>query len=92
MQRQDAPWRAASSTATKSLPKIHLSPLLSLPQNPHTDYALSLSLSHQAPGSDLIWVRGGSYSGSSRARVCCSWTDYTRKTSWTKTMCSGSGL
>ncbi|MFS7937032.1 hypothetical protein Hanom_Chr05g00422771 [Helianthus anomalus] len=46
MQRQDAPWRAASSTTTKSLPKIHLSPLLSLPQNPYTDYALSLS--HQA--------------------------------------------
>ncbi|KAJ0801255.1 hypothetical protein HanPI659440_Chr03g0115221 [Helianthus annuus] len=48
MQGQDAPWRAASSTATKPLPKIHLSPLLSLPQNPHTDYALSL-IKHPDP-------------------------------------------
>ncbi|KAJ0714438.1 hypothetical protein HanPI659440_Chr13g0489501 [Helianthus annuus] len=46
--QKDAPWRAASSTATKPLPKIHLSPLLSLPQNPHTDYALSL-IKHPDP-------------------------------------------
>ncbi|XP_076915323.1 uncharacterized protein LOC143605729 [Bidens hawaiensis] len=38
---KDAPWRAASS-ATKPIPKIHHSPLISIPQNPYTNYAISL--------------------------------------------------
>ncbi|KAI3706710.1 hypothetical protein L6452_24636 [Arctium lappa] len=45
--QKDAPWRAPSTT-TKPLPKIHLSPLLSLPQNPYTNYALSL-MKHPDP-------------------------------------------
>ncbi|KAI3687834.1 hypothetical protein L1987_81537 [Smallanthus sonchifolius] len=46
--QKDAPWRAAASTAIKPLPKIHHSPLLSLPQNPYTNYALSL-IKHPDP-------------------------------------------
>ncbi|KAI7725029.1 hypothetical protein M8C21_029800 [Ambrosia artemisiifolia] len=45
--QKDAPWRAAS-TSLKPLPKIHRSPVLSLPQNPFTDYALSL-IKHPDP-------------------------------------------
>lgn len=39
--QKDAPWRAAS-TGIKPIPKIHHSPLLSIPHNPYSDFALSL--------------------------------------------------
>ncbi|KVH90436.1 uncharacterized protein LOC112521317 [Cynara cardunculus var. scolymus] len=45
--QKDAPWRAPS-TGVKPLPKIHHSPLLCLPQNPYTDYAVSL-MKHPDP-------------------------------------------
>ncbi|KAD4384437.1 hypothetical protein E3N88_24605 [Mikania micrantha] len=45
--QKDAPWRAAS-TAIKPIPKIHHSPIISLPQNPYTNYALSL-IKHPDP-------------------------------------------
>lgn len=38
--QQDVPWRASS--AAKPIPKIHHSPVLRLPQNPYSDYALSV--------------------------------------------------
>ncbi|KAJ8647882.1 hypothetical protein MRB53_000905 [Persea americana] len=42
---QDVPWRASSS---KPIPKIHHSPILRLPQNPTSSYALSV-MKHQDP-------------------------------------------
>lgn len=39
--QKDAPWRASSSSS-KPVPKIHHSPLLRLPQNPFSNYALSV--------------------------------------------------
>lgn len=38
--QKDVPWRAASGA--KPIPKIHYSPILRIPQNPHSDYALSI--------------------------------------------------
>lgn len=38
--QQDVPWRAASTV--KPIPKIHHSPVLRLPQNPFSSYALSI--------------------------------------------------
>ncbi|XP_071698247.1 uncharacterized protein [Rutidosis leptorrhynchoides] len=49
--QKDVPWRASGSTAMKPLPKIHLSPVLSLPQNPYSNYALSL-IKHPDPIGD----------------------------------------
>ena len=37
--QKDAPWRASQG---KPIPKIHRSPLLRVPQNPFSDYALSV--------------------------------------------------
>lgn len=49
--QKDVPWRAASGA--KPIPKIHYSPILRIPQNPHSDYALSL-MKHPDPiGSGL---------------------------------------
>ncbi|RWR79135.1 hypothetical protein CKAN_00769700 [Cinnamomum micranthum f. kanehirae] len=42
---QDVPWRASSS---KPIPKIHHSPILRLPQNPTSSYALSV-MKHRDP-------------------------------------------
>lgn len=39
--QKDVPWRAAGSGA-RPIPKIHHSPILCLPQNPYSDYALSI--------------------------------------------------
>ncbi|XVF55540.1 hypothetical protein PTKIN_Ptkin06aG0044000 [Pterospermum kingtungense] len=48
--QKDAPWRAS---AAKSIPKIHHSPVLRLPQTPHSNYALSV-MKHPDPiGSGL---------------------------------------
>ncbi|KAM3689296.1 hypothetical protein ACB098_09G036100 [Castanea mollissima] len=44
--QKDAPWRASPSV--KPIPKIHHSPLLRLPQTPHSDYALSV-MKHSNP-------------------------------------------
>ncbi|XP_052174157.1 uncharacterized protein LOC127789310 [Diospyros lotus] len=49
--QKDAPWRAAS--AGKPMPKIHHSPVLCLPQNPHSDYALSIMKHPNPVGSGL---------------------------------------
>lgn len=38
--QKDVPWRASSGA--KPIPKIHYSPILRIPQNPHSDYALSI--------------------------------------------------
>ncbi|GAB2229623.1 hypothetical protein Droror1_Dr00013870 [Drosera rotundifolia] len=38
--QQDVPWRANPSS--RPIPKIHLSPVLGVPQNPHSNYALSI--------------------------------------------------
>nr|XP_043611442.1 uncharacterized protein LOC122583061 [Erigeron canadensis] len=46
--QKDAPWRAPPSSTTKPLPKIHHSPVLTLPQNPYSNYALSL-IKHPDP-------------------------------------------
>uniref|UniRef100_A0A2N9F2T2 Uncharacterized protein n=1 Tax=Fagus sylvatica TaxID=28930 RepID=A0A2N9F2T2_FAGSY len=49
--QKDAPWRASPSL--KPIPKIHHSPLLRLPQTPHSNYALSV-MKHPNPiGSGL---------------------------------------
>ncbi|KAL3825849.1 hypothetical protein ACJIZ3_021878 [Penstemon smallii] len=49
--QKDVPWRASS--AAKPIPKIHHSPVLRLPQNPYSDYALSV-MKHPDPiGSGL---------------------------------------
>ncbi|KAG1347495.1 hypothetical protein COCNU_06G013240 [Cocos nucifera] len=37
----DVPWRA-SPTGTKPVPRIHQNPVLRLPQNPNTSYALAV--------------------------------------------------
>ncbi|XP_009804413.1 uncharacterized protein LOC107814332 [Nicotiana tabacum] len=50
--QKDVPWRAAGSGA-RPIPKIHHSPILCLPQNPYSDYALSI-MKHPDPiGSGL---------------------------------------
>ncbi|CAI9760661.1 unnamed protein product [Fraxinus pennsylvanica] len=47
----DVPWRASSGS--KPIPKIHLSPILRLPQTPLSEYALSV-MKHPDPiGSGL---------------------------------------
>lgn len=38
--QKDVPWRASSGA--KPIPKIHYSPILRIPQNPLSDYALSI--------------------------------------------------
>ncbi|VFQ75032.1 unnamed protein product [Cuscuta campestris] len=38
--QKDAPWRAASGAS--SIPKIHHPPLIRIPQNAYSDYALSV--------------------------------------------------
>ncbi|GAB2235796.1 hypothetical protein Droror1_Dr00026237 [Drosera rotundifolia] len=38
--QRDVPWRETSGV--RPIPKIHLSPALRVPQNPHSDYALSI--------------------------------------------------
>uniref|UniRef100_M1CQR9 Uncharacterized protein n=1 Tax=Solanum tuberosum TaxID=4113 RepID=M1CQR9_SOLTU len=38
--QKDVPWRASSGA--KPIPKIHYSPVLRIPQNPLSDYALSI--------------------------------------------------
>ncbi|KAH6762298.1 hypothetical protein C2S52_019731 [Perilla frutescens var. hirtella] len=43
---KDVPWRASS--AAKPIPKIHHSPILRLPQNSYSDYALSV-MKHDNP-------------------------------------------
>lgn len=43
----DVPWRA-SPAGTKPLPKIHHSPILKLPQNPSSSYALAV-MKHPDP-------------------------------------------
>ncbi|XP_047977175.1 uncharacterized protein LOC125219282 [Salvia hispanica] len=49
--QKDVPWRA--STAAKPIPKIHHSPILRLPQNPYSQFALSV-MKHDDPiGSGL---------------------------------------
>ncbi|GFQ07190.1 hypothetical protein PHJA_002863100 [Phtheirospermum japonicum] len=49
--QNDVPWRASS--AAKPIPKIHHSPVLRLPQTPHSNYALSV-MKHADPiGSGL---------------------------------------
>ncbi|XP_021893330.1 uncharacterized protein LOC110811216 [Carica papaya] len=47
---KDAPWRVS---AEKPIPKIHHSPLLRLPQSPHTNYALSIMKLPDPIGSGL---------------------------------------
>ncbi|KAL8516728.1 hypothetical protein ACS0TY_015111 [Phlomoides rotata] len=49
--QKDVPWRASS--APKPIPKIHHSPILRIPQNPYSNYALSV-MKHDDPiGSGL---------------------------------------
>ncbi|GKV46304.1 hypothetical protein SLE2022_101530 [Rubroshorea leprosula] len=43
--QKDAPWRVSDG---KTVPKIHLSPVLRIPQNPQTNYGLSL-MKHPDP-------------------------------------------
>ncbi|GAB2272287.1 hypothetical protein Dimus_007107 [Dionaea muscipula] len=44
--QKDVPWRA--TPGAKSIPKIHLSPVVCVPQNPHSNYALSI-IKHKNP-------------------------------------------
>ncbi|XP_057779247.1 uncharacterized protein LOC130997832 [Salvia miltiorrhiza] len=49
--QKDVPWRASS--AAKPIPKIHHAPILRLPQNPYSEFALSV-MKHDNPiGSGL---------------------------------------
>ncbi|CAO2839484.1 unnamed protein product [Amaranthus hypochondriacus] len=48
--QKDAPWRASQG---KPIPKIHLSPLLRVPQNPFSDYALSVMRDPNPVGNGL---------------------------------------
>ncbi|XP_009600296.1 uncharacterized protein LOC107809544 [Nicotiana tabacum] len=47
----DVPWRAASGS--KPIPKIHYSPILRIPQNPYSNYALSVMKEPDPIGSGL---------------------------------------
>ncbi|XP_051130455.1 uncharacterized protein LOC127250984 [Andrographis paniculata] len=49
--QQDVPWRASS--AAKPIPKIHHSPVLRLPQNPYSNYALSVMKRDDPIGNGL---------------------------------------
>ncbi|CAM8888748.1 hypothetical protein QQ045_024635 [Rhodiola kirilowii] len=50
--QKDAPWRTASGSA-KPIPKIHLSPVLRVVQNPYTNYACSVMKHHNPIGSGM---------------------------------------
>ncbi|KAF9597208.1 hypothetical protein IFM89_016349 [Coptis chinensis] len=49
--QKDVPWRATPTNANKPLPKIHHSPILRLPQNSNSLYALSV-MKHPDPIGD----------------------------------------
>ncbi|KNA22220.1 hypothetical protein SOVF_036200 [Spinacia oleracea] len=48
--QKDAPWRASQG---KPIPKIHLSPVLRIPQNPFSNYALSIMKDPNPVGNGL---------------------------------------
>ncbi|CAN0926153.1 hypothetical protein LINGRAHAP2_LOCUS35171 [Linum grandiflorum] len=48
--QNDAPWRV---TTSKPIPKIHISPLLRVSQDPYSDYAVSVMKHHDPIGSGM---------------------------------------
>lgn len=40
--QEDVPWRAASVSGARPIPKINHYPVLQIPQNSYSDYALSV--------------------------------------------------